>query len=131
MSIKQEWAHFKTIWGQGSDLILLRLRMLRLDANEQLAVIIKIFSAVVVMAILSLIGLMAMLLGLNVVLPDIWKIRVFFSVAALTLLICFGLMLWIPIIWKHSSGQISETLGALQNDIRALRGEKPLNISKD
>ena len=52
MSIKQEWAHFKTIWGQGSDLILLRLRMLRLDANEQLAVIIKIFSAVVVMAVL-------------------------------------------------------------------------------
>ena len=131
MGIKQEWVHFKTILGQGSDLILLRLRMLRLDANEQLAVVIKIFAAIVVMAVLSLIGLMAMLLGLNVVLPDIWKIRVFFSIAGLTVLIFFGLMLWIPIVWKRSNEQISETLGALQNDIRALRGEKPLNISKD
>lgn len=131
MSIKQEFEHLKTVWGQGSDLIFLRLRMLRLDASQQLATMIKILAAVAIMAVFSLVGLIAMLLGLNVVLPDVWKIRIFFGVAALTLLVCLGLVFWVPMLWKRSNSQMSDTLGALQNDIRALRGEKPLNMTKD
>lgn len=131
MNIKQQFNHLKTIWEQGSDLIFLRLRILRLDANEQIASIIKILAAIFGVAVFVLIGLIAMLFGLNVILPDIWKIRIFFGIAALSLLLCAGLSIWIPFMWKRSSNQISETLSALQNDIRALRGEKPLNITKD
>ena len=35
MSIKQKLEHWQTLWQQGSQLILLRLRLLQLDANEQ------------------------------------------------------------------------------------------------
>ena len=88
MSIKQKLEHWQTLWQQGSQLILLRLRLLQLDANEQLNVLLKIIMMLGMMMVLGLIGLIAMLFGLNALLPEQWKIYSFFGITVVTLVMC-------------------------------------------
>lgn len=128
MSIKQQLEHWQTLWTQGSDLLLLRLRLLRLDANEQLSAILKIIAMIGMMMVLSLVGFISLLFGLNMVLSDEWKIRLFFGVAIGSLLLCVVLACWIPILWQRNSTRMGETLSAMQNDLRTLRGQKPNHL---
>lgn len=124
MSIKQQLEHWQTLWTQGSDLILLRLRLLRLDANEQLSTILKIIAMIGAMMVLSLVGFISLLFGLNLILTNEWKIRLFFGITAMAFIMCMVMAYWIPQLWRNSSTRMGETLSAMQNDLRALRGQK-------
>lgn len=122
MNLKQEYQHMKTLIAQGSELLLLRIRMLHLDANAQIASIIKILAAVLVAVVLLLVGLIALMFGLNTVLAHEAKIWVFFGLTAACGLAAVGLLCWIPSLWRSSSKPMSETLQALQEDLRLLNG---------
>lgn len=122
MNIKQEIHHFKTLLTQGSNLFLLRLRLLQLDANEQLRNIIKIFAILLLGAILLLIGLVALLFGLNAILTHEAKIGVFFGLTVFCVVISIGLLCWIPTLWRNGNASILTTLQALQDDLRLLNG---------
>lgn len=122
MNFKQEYQHFKTLISQGSELLLLRLRLLRLDASEQLASVVKIVVLLAVAAILLLVGLIALMFGLNTVLTHEMKIWVFFGLTVACVLLAGGLLLWIPRLWRNSSQPMSDTLQALQEDLRLLNG---------
>ena len=87
MSIRQELNYLKKRAAQGSDLLLLRLRLLNMDVGNQLAGVIRIFAAIAVAAVFCLVGLVALLLGLNTVLSDEAKIWVFFGGAGFSLLL--------------------------------------------
>lgn len=125
MNIKQEYRHFKTLIAQGSDLLLLRLRLLHLDANEQLANVIKIMAMVLVAVVLLLVGLMALMFALYAILPHEMKIWVFAGMAVGCLLGIVGLLCWVGHLWRNSSTRMSETLHALQDDLRLLQGSNP------
>ena len=47
MGIKQDLATLKTLASQGSELLLLRLRVLQMDANEQLRGVLMIVALIV------------------------------------------------------------------------------------
>lgn len=125
MSIKQEYEQLKSLITQGGELFFLRLRLLGLDAREQLSTMIYIVAALFAMAVLAFISLLALLLGLNVVLTEQAKIWVFFGLAGVGLLLILGLCIWIPYKWKRSNQHISETLNAMQGDWQALCGKLP------
>lgn len=125
MNIKQEYRHFKTLIAQGSDLLLLRLRLLHLDANEQLANVIKIMAMVLVAVVLLLVGLMALMFALYAILPHEMKIWFFAGMAVGCLLGIVGLLCWVEHLWRNSSTRMSETLHALQDDLRLLQGSNP------
>ncbi len=122
MNIKQEISHFKTLITQGSDLLLLRLRLLQLDASEQLANIIKIIAALAIAAVLLLVGLIALLFGLNTILTDEAKLWVFFGITSVCILFTIALLCYIPQLWRNGNSSINETLQALQDDLRLLHG---------
>ncbi|MDO4433122.1 MAG: phage holin family protein [Alysiella sp.] len=122
MGIRQEINHFKNLWLHGSELLLLRVRLLRLDMEEQLAGIIKIVACIAFAAVLTLIFLMALLLGLNAMLPEHIKIGVFFGVAIIALLALLLMIYRIPIIWQNSRKPLNHTLNEMQNDLAHLRG---------
>lgn len=123
MNISQEINNIKTFFAQGSELLLLRMRLLRIDIEEQVAGAIKIFASIAIAAVLSLVGLIALLLGLNVALPDPIKIWVFFGTAAVALLIVVILAIRIPLIWKRNTQQISRTMQEMQDDLSRLSGK--------
>lgn len=125
MNLKQEINHFKTLISQGSDLLLLRLRLLRLDLNEQLASVITILAAVLVAVVLLLVGLIALMFGLNTVLAHEVKIWVFFGTTVACLLLALALLCWIPHLWRNSSSLMNDTLQALQDDLHILNGSAP------
>lgn len=132
MNIKQEINHLKTLISQGSDLLLLRLRLLQLDASEQLANTIKIVAILAISAVLLLIGLMALLFGLNVILADNIKIWVFLGISLVCLVGIFILLRTIPQLWRNGNLSINETLQALQDDLRLISGNPPKQgITKD
>ena len=113
MSIRQELNYLKKRAAQGSDLLLLRLRLLNMDVGNQLAGVIRIFAAIAVAAVFCLVGLVALLLGLNTVLSDEAKIWVFFGGAGFSLLLLLGVLLWIPNAWRKSNQSLGDTLNAL------------------
>jgi len=82
MGIRQDLATLKTLASQGGELLLLRLRVLQMDANEQLRGVLVIAALIVLAAVVLVVMLVALLLGLNVVLTAQAKIWLFFSVAA-------------------------------------------------
>ena len=122
MGIKQDLATLKTVAAQGSELLLLRLRVLQMDANEQMRGVLMIAALIAAAAVLLLVMLVAVLLGLNVVLTAQAKIWLFFGVAAASVP-AMWLLLWrIPRIWQRNTAQIQQTLAALQQDLAALSG---------
>lgn len=120
MNISQEIQNIKTLFAHGSELLMLRMRLLRLDVEEQLAGTIRIFAHIAIAAVLCLVGLMALLFGLNLVLPDEIKIWAFFGITALCFAIVLVLLLQIPLIWKKNTQQISHTMQEMQDDLRRL-----------
>lgn len=125
MNLKQEYQHFKTLLSQGSDLLLLRLRLLHLDANAQLANIIKILVAVLVAAVLLLVGLIALMFALNAIVSPEMKLWVFGGIMVACVLVCVILLCWAVHLWRSSSTRMGDTLHALQDDLRLLKGTKP------
>ena len=122
MGIKQDLATLKTVAAQGSELLLLRLRVLQMDVNEQMRGVLMIAALIAAAAVLLLVMLVALLLGLNVVLPAQAKMWLFFGVAAASVP-AMWLLLWrIPRIWQRNTAQIQQTLAALQQDLAALSG---------
>lgn len=124
MSIRQELNYLKKRAAQGSDLLLLRLRLLNMDVGNQLAGVIRIFAAIAVAAVFCLVGLVALLLGLNTVLSDEAKIWVFFGGAGFSLLLLLGVLLWIPNAWRKSNQPLGDTLKAMQEDLHYLLGKQ-------
>lgn len=124
MDIKQEINGFKTLLSQRSELLVLRLRMLRLDAEDQLIGFLKIFAFVALSAVFLLVGLVALLLGLNVVLPDAVKIWVFFGSAIFALLCVLGLVAMIPVMWRKNRAHLGQTLNEIQSDFARLSGQR-------
>ncbi|SSY80886.1 phage holin family protein [Alysiella crassa] len=125
MNLKQEYQHFKTLLSQGSDLLLLRLRLLHLDANAQLANIIKILVAVLVAAVLLLVGLIALMFALNAIVSPEMKLWVFGGMMVACVLVCVILLCWAVHLWRSSSTRVGDTLHALQDDLRLLKGTNP------
>ena len=108
MGIRQDLATLKTLASQGGELLLLRLRVLQMDANEQLRGVLVIAALIV--------------LGRNVVLTAQAKIWLFFSVAAAGVPAMWLLLRRIPRIWQHDTAQVQQTLAALQQDLAAFSG---------
>ncbi|KPN70917.1 phage holin family protein [Neisseria sp. 83E34] len=129
MGIKQEITGIKNIFGQSIHLLLLRLRVLRLDVEEQAAGILKIFAMIMAAAVCCLVGLTALLFGLNTVLSAEAKIWTFFGIAGVALLLVLCLILQIPGIWRSGSEKVSQTFQDMQEDLaylndKAERGHK-------
>lgn len=124
MNIRQEIHHMKNLLAQGGDLMLLRLRLLGLDAAGQLAATLKIAAMIALAAVSALIALIALLFGLNTVLSHEAKIWVFFGMAAAAFLAVVVLLLRIPVLWRNSSGMMAQTLQAMRDDWRLLNGRK-------
>ncbi|MCG6503650.1 phage holin family protein [Kingella pumchi] len=128
MNLKQEIRHAKNQLGQGAELLLLRLRLLRLDAEGQLGGALKIAALIAAAAVLAFIALAVALLLLYLLLPPHWRVPVFAAVAAALLLAVYLLLRQIPAIWRFHSGRVGETLADLQEDIARLRraaGSRP------
>ncbi len=130
MNIRQELDYLKKRVIQGADLLLLRLRLLNLDVSNQVAGIIRIFATIVITAVVSLIALIALLFGLNTVLPEQAKIWVFFGSAGLLFLIVLVLLFQIKKTWSEANRPLAETLKGMQGDLDYLLGrqmENPVN----
>ena len=130
MNIRQELDYLKKRVIQSADLLLLRLRLLNLDVSNQVAGIIRIFATIVITAVVSLIALIALLFGLNTVLPEQAKIWVFFGSAGLLFLIVLVLLFQIKKTWSEANRPLAETLKGMQGDLDYLLGrqmENPVN----
>ena len=122
MHIRQEIRHAKTLFAHGSNLIMLRLRLLQLDAADQISSSIRIAALIAAAAVCALVGLTALLFALNAVLPASAKGWVFFGIVLLGACMVAAAAWQIPQIWQHSTQQISQTLADLQQDIAQLSG---------
>lgn len=130
MNIRQELDYLKKRVIQGADLLLLRLRLLNLDVSNQVAGIIRIFSTLVISAVAGLVALIALLFGLNTVLPEQTKIWVFFGMAGLLFLTVLVLLFQIKKIWGEANRPLTDTLKGMQGDLDYLLGrqmESPVN----
>ena len=105
MGIRQDLATLKTLASQGGELLLLRLRVLQMDANEQLR------GVLVIVALIT-----------SLVLVTVGNIWLFFSVAAAGVPVMWLLLRRIPRIWQRDTAQVQQTLAALQQDLAAFSG---------
>lgn len=122
-SLSRNVGHFKALLSQGSDLMLLRLRLLALDLNAQAGGALKIVGAIVFAAVMALLGLISLLFGLNSVLGPQVKIWVFFGITVIALLIVAVLLAWSASTWRNRGNQVATTLKDMQQDIAYLRGK--------
>lgn len=122
-SLSRNIQHFKTLLHQGSNLMVLRLRMLALDLNAQVGGFIRILGAIVFAAVMALLGLISLLFGLNSVLDPRIKVWVFFGITAISLLAVAGLLIWATGIWRSCGSQVAATLHDMQQDLAYLRGQ--------
>ena len=120
MNIAQEIRQIKTLMAQGAQLMLLRLRLLRLDLGVKITDIIIVLAMLAVSAVSLLIGLIALLFGLQAVLPEAAKAWVFFGISTACLVVIVLLAWRIPYIFKRNVQQISQTLGDMQDDLNRL-----------
>ena len=65
MNIAQEIRQIKTLMAQGAQLLLLRLRLLRLDLGAKLTDIIIVLAMLAVIAVALLVGLISLLCGVS------------------------------------------------------------------
>lgn len=132
MNIAQEIRQIKTLMAQGAQLLLLRLRLLRLDLGAKLTDIIIVLAMLAVIAVSLLVGLISLLFGLQAVLPEAAKPWVFFGVCTACLLAIVLLAWRIPSILQRNVQQISQTLGDMQDDLNRLcETVSPDDISSD
>ena len=132
MNIAQEIRQIKTLMAQGAQLLLLRLRLLRLDLGAKLTDIIIVLAMLAVIAVSLLVGLISLLFGLQAVLPEVAKPWVFFGVCTACLLAIVLLAWRIPSMLQRNVQQISQTLGDMQDDLNHLcETVSPDDISSD
>lgn len=132
MNIAQEIRQIKTLMVQGAQLLLLRLRLLRLDLGAKLTDIIIVLAMLAVIAVALLVGLIALLFGLQAVLPEAAKPWVFFGVCTVCLLAIVLLAWRIPSILQRNVQQISQTLSDMQDDLNRLcETVSPDDLSSD
>ena len=131
MNIAQEIRQIKTLMAQGAQLLLLRLRLLRLDLGAKLTDIIIVLAMLAVIAVALLVGLIALLFGLQAV-PEAAKPWVYFGICAACLLTIVLLAWRIPLLLQRNVQQISQTLGDMQDDLNRLcETVSPDDISSD
>lgn len=131
-SLGRNLGHYKTLLSQGSELLLLRLRILALDLNVQVGNLVKIFATIVMAAVLLLVCLISLLFGLNSVLDPQVKVWFFLGFSIVLLLIVIGLLVWCVSSWKSQGGRLLGTLQDIQQDFAYLRGRVGSNsVSKD
>lgn len=132
MNIAQEIRQIKTLMTQGAQLLMLRLRLLRLDLGAQVTDIIIVLAMLAVIAVALLVGLISLLFGLQAVLPEVAKPWVFFGVCTVCLLAIVLLAWRIPSILQRNVRQISQTLGDMQDDLNRLcETVSPDDLSSD
>lgn len=121
----------KLLINQGSDLILLRLRLLALDVHAQAANILKIIGVIVFAAVIALFGLISVLFCLNNILEQQAKVWVFGIIALVCILIVIGLLIWACASWRAKGKQVMTTLRDMQQDIAYLKGQMGSASSND
>ena len=99
MNLRQNINHYKVLLHQGADLLLLRLRILGLDLNDQATTILKIIAAIVFAGALFSFGMISLLFGLDSALGAEAKIWVFFGIALACLLGIAALALIALTVW--------------------------------
>lgn len=121
MGIRQDWQRTKWLLAQGSELLWLRLRLLRWDLRGQMAQMVKIAVMVAVAAVLLMVALTALMIALYVWLPAQAKVWVFGSLGVLTLLAGAWLLRRVPALWRQCAAQTTHTLNAIGGDLRLLQ----------
>ena len=91
MNIAQEIRQIKTLMAQGAQLLMLRLRLLRLDLGAQVIDIIIVLAMLAVIAVSLLVGLISLLFGLQAVLPEAASLGCF---SASVQCVCWRLCYW-------------------------------------
>lgn len=123
MGIKHNFDHYKTLFHQATDLLLLRLQLLQLDISQQTQGLIQLLAVLLLCMVLLLIALMSVLFGLNAVLPEAAKQWAFFAFTAV--LLATVAILWRMALrhWQQHSQQMGQTLADMKQDVAYLRGQ--------
>ncbi|WP_100099658.1 phage holin family protein [Snodgrassella alvi] len=105
----------------GSELLWVRVRMLRLDAIAQLQSIVVLMVLVVLAGVMFFLGFISLLFGLNTLLTPQTKVWVFFGIAILFLLLILLMTVLIIKLLRKQSQFMTETLTAINEDIGYLK----------
>jgi cytochrome b subunit of formate dehydrogenase len=105
----------------GSELLWVRVRMLRLDAIAQLQSIVVLMVLVVLAGVMFFLGFISLLFGLNTLLTPQTKVWVFFGIAILFLLLILLMTVLIIKLLRKQSQFMTETLTAINEDIDYLK----------
>ncbi|MCO6505759.1 MAG: phage holin family protein [Snodgrassella sp.] len=105
----------------GSELLWIRVRMLRLDAIAQLQSIITLLVLIMLAGLMFFLGFISLLFGLNTLLTPQAKIWVFFGIAILFLLLILLMSIAIIKLLRKQSQFMTETLAAINEDINYLK----------
>lgn len=105
----------------GSELLWIRVRMLRLDAIAQLQSIIALLVLIMLAGLMFFLGFISLLFGLNTLLTPQAKIWVFFGIAILFLLLILLMSIAIIKLLRKQSQFMTETLAAINEDINYLK----------
>ncbi|MCO6519792.1 MAG: phage holin family protein [Snodgrassella sp.] len=105
----------------GSELLWIRVRMLRLDAIAQLQSIITLLVLIMLAGLMFFLGFISLLFGLNTLLTPQAKIWVFFGIAILFLLLILLISIAIIKLLRKQSQFMTETLAAINEDINYLK----------
>ncbi|PIT11156.1 hypothetical protein BGI31_00410 [Snodgrassella communis] len=105
----------------GSELLWIRVRMLRLDAIAQLQSIIILLVLIMLAGLMFFLGFISLLFGLNTLLTPQAKIWVFFGIAILFLLLILLMSIAIIKLLRKQSQFMTETLAATNEDINYLK----------
>ena len=123
MGIKDEIGHAKTLFDKGTDLLLLRLRLLTLDLADQAASTFKIAAALLLAAVLLFAAVLALMFGLNRLLGDTAALTVFFTTATLCVLLALLSLRRITALWRIQNENLDAAVQGIRDDIACLRGE--------
>lgn len=105
----------------GSELLWIRVRMLRLDAIAQLQSIITLLVLIMLVGLMFFLGFISLLFGLNTLLTPQAKIWMFFGIAILFLLLILLMSIAIIKLLRKQSQFMTETLAAMNEDINYLK----------
>ena len=121
----RQFKQFRLWLEHGSELAILRLRMLKLDLTEQLLSWIKIGIALMVGGVCLLTAFISLLFGLHAVLPPEARLWVFFGLSAALLLTALGMFWWLARLWSMQGHFTEDTFHQIAGDIERLRDIPP------
>ena len=116
LKIAKDIKKIRALFGYGSKLLLLRLRVLQLDAREQAPIWQKMAIFFTLICIFFLFSLIALLFALNSMLPEYSKVWVFLAISGASLIFVVYLVKQLPTMWTNSTTPISQTLNDIQQD---------------